>query len=155
MAELTNNALQQEEDDQKNNFMTFRCGEEYYGIEICYVVEILTVQKITEVPETEHYIKGLINMRGKIVPVIDVRRRFGKEELEYNDRTCIIVIHVRDQLIGLIVDTIAEVVNIEKGEVAPPPHLENGRAGDYVMGIGKVGDEVKLLLDPEKLLFDE
>lgn len=146
-----------EEDTQKDRYMTFKSGNEFYALEIKYVNEIISFQKITEIPDTEDYIKGLINLRGKIIPVIDVRIRFKQPPIEYNDRTCIIVIEVKKLVVGLIVETIAEVININENDILPPPSI--GRAekqqNKYVYGIGKVGDAVKLLLDPDKLLNDE
>lgn len=144
-------------DSQKDKYVTFKSGNEYFGIKIEYVNEIIVYQEITEIPETEEYIKGLINLRGKIIPVIDVRIRFKQEPFEYNDRTCIIVLNVKDLVVGLIVEKIAEVVEITEGNILPNPKI--GKAdrsqNKYVYGIGKVGDEVKLLLDPERLLNDE
>jgi purine-binding chemotaxis protein CheW len=155
MAEILEEALE-DEDTQKGKYMTFKSGNEYYGIGINYVNEIIGIQKITSVPETEDYIKGLINLRGKIIPVIDVRLRFRQEPIEYTDRTCIIVIDVKNVVVGLIVQTIAEVVSIDDSEISPPPSI-GGTGGNnkYVYGIGKVGDKVKLLLDPDKLINDQ
>lgn len=146
----------EEEDTQKGKYMTFQCGDECYGIAINYVNEIVGLQKITEVPETAEYIRGLINLRGKIIPVIDVRIRFKKEPLEYNDRTCVIVIMVGKTVVGLIVDTIAEVVSISDENIVPPPAMvNNSGASRFVYGIGKIGDEVKLLIDPMHLISEE
>ena len=97
-------------DEHKSKYMTFKSGNEYFGLKIQYVNEIIQIQAITMVPETEEYIKGLINLRGKIVPVIDVRLRFGQDAFEYNDRTCIIVIQVNTMMVGLIVEKIEDVV---------------------------------------------
>ena len=125
--------------------------------EIQYVNEIIGFQDITPVPETENYIMGLINLRGKIIPVIDVHIRFNREPFEYNDRTCIIVVDVKSTLVGLIVEKIAEVVEIQDENILPPPSISrvDRSQNKYVYGIGKVGDSVKLLLDPERLLNDE
>lgn len=147
--------LMEQDDARQNMFMTFKCGKESFGIEIKYVEEIIQYQAITPVPEVEDYIKGLINLRGKIVPVIDVRMRFGQEALEYTDRTCIIVINVKNIVVGLIIESIAKVVTIEAENILPPPTLSHGpEQNKYVYGIGKIGDEVKLLLDPEKLICE-
>ena len=144
-------------DTQKGKYMTFKSGNEYFGLEIQYVNEIIQLQAITAIPETEDYIKGLINLRGKVIPVVDVRLRFKQEPFEYNDRTCIIVINIKSMVVGLIVEKIAEVVEIKEDNILPPPTI--GRAEKdhhkYVYGIGKVGDSVKLLLDPDKLLNDD
>ena len=154
MEEL-NMETEEASDLQQGMFMTFQCGKECYGIEIQYVSEIVQFQTITPVPEVEEYIKGLINLRGKIVPVIDVRMRFGQEPMEYNDRTCIVVIGLKNTVVGLIIESIAEVVIIDKDNILPPPTLSHGpEQNKYVYGIGKVGDEVKLLLDPARLIND-
>ncbi|MCI9463467.1 MAG: purine-binding chemotaxis protein CheW [Lachnospiraceae bacterium] len=146
-----------ESDTQKGKYMTFKSGNEFFGLEIQYVNEIIQLQAITAIPETEDYIKGLINLRGKVIPVVDVRLRFKQEPFEYNDRTCIIVINIKSMMVGLIVEKIAEVVEIKEDNILPPPNV--GRSdriqNKYVYGIGKVGDTVKLLLDPDKLLNDE
>ncbi|MCI8449373.1 MAG: chemotaxis protein CheW [Eubacterium sp.] len=145
-----------EYDEKKSKYMTFKSGNEYFGLKIQYVNEIIQIQAITKVPETENYIKGLINLRGKIIPVIDVRLRFGQEAFEYNDRTCIIVLQVNSTMVGLIVEKIADVVEIKDNDILPPPTISRTDQVNrkYIYGIGKVGDTVKLLLDPDKLLSD-
>lgn len=146
-----------EEDTQKGKFMTFQSGEECYGIAINFVQEIIGIQPITSVPEVEDYIKGLINIRGKIIPVIDVRLRFKQPPFEYTERTCIIIIEVKSTVVGLIVEKIAGVITVDEKEIIPPPSLTQSGHGNnkYVFGLAKVEDEVKLLLDPEKLIRDE
>lgn len=145
------------QDTQKGKYMTFKSGSEYFGLEIQYVQQIIQSQTITKIPETEDYIKGLINLRGRIIPAVDVRVRFKQGEYEYNDKTCILVINVKDTTVGLIVEQIAEVVEIKEENILPPPTIGRADKGHnkYVYGIGKVGNSVKLLLDPEKLLYDE
>ena len=108
-----------ERDTQKGKYMTFKSGSEYFGLEIQYVQQIIQFQAVTKIPETEDYIKGLINLRGKIVPVVDVRLRFHQGEYEYNDKTCILVINVKDTTVGLIVEQIAEVAEIQKENILP------------------------------------
>lgn len=144
-------------DTQKGKYMTFKSGQEYFGLEIQYVQQIIQYQTVTMIPETEDYIKGLINLRGRIIPVVDVRLRFRQGQCEYNDKTCILVINVKSTTVGLIVEQIAEVVEIKENNILPPPTIGRGDKGHnkYVYGIGKVGNTVKLLLDPEKLLYDE
>lgn len=145
-----------EAEEHKSKYMTFKSGNEYFGLKIQYVNEIIQIQAITSVPETEDYIKGLINLRGKIIPVIDVRLRFGQEPFTYNDRTCIIVIQYNEMIVGLIVEKIADVVEIKDSDILPPPTISRSDQGNrkYIYGIGKIGDMVKLLLDPDKLLRD-
>jgi purine-binding chemotaxis protein CheW len=144
-----------EEDTQREKYLTFSIGSETYGFEIKYVTEIIGIQEITEIPELPHYVKGIINLRGKIIPVMDVRLRFKKEARAYNDRTCIVVIDIQDSSIGLVVDHVSEVMRIPAENIAPPPAAKTGFHNRYIKGIGKVGVEVKLLLDCDKLLNDE
>lgn len=154
--QVEDSAASNEGDTQKGKYMTFKSGNEYFGLEIQYVNEIIQLQAITAIPETEDYIKGLINLRGKVIPVVDVRLRFKQAPFEYNDRTCIIVINIKSMMVGLIVEKIAEVVEIKDDNILPPPSVGRDKAQNkYVYGIGKVGDTVKLLLDPDKLLNDE
>ncbi len=144
---------QESEDTQHGRFLTFSLGEEVFGIEIRHVTEIVGMQPITVLPEVPAYIRGIINLRGRIISVIDVRVRFGMKEAAYTDRTCIIVVDIGDVAAGLIVDNVAEVISIEDGNIVPP--VESGGIHNaYLMGIGKVGDEVKLLLNCEKLFLE-
>jgi purine-binding chemotaxis protein CheW len=146
--------LEQEEDTQKDRFLTFQVGNEVYGIEIKCVTEIIGIQPITEVPELPDYIKGIINLRGKIIPVMDVRLRFKKEGVDYNDRTCVIVVDIGGVPIGLIVDNVSEVLTIPEEEIVAPPDIKGG-GNRYIRGIGKVENQVKLLLDCDKLLNEQ
>ena len=143
-----------EEDSQKGMFMTFQTGKEFFGISISYVNEIIAMQPIAAIPEVDDYIKGLINLRGKIIPVIDVRVRFKMEPCEYTDRTCIIVIDVKSTMIGLIVERLADVDTIAEDSIVPPPSLgrKEHEHNKYVYGLARTGDTVTLLLDPEKLI---
>lgn len=146
--------LEEEEDTQSGRFLTFQINSEVYGIEIRYVTEIIGIQPITEVPELSEYMKGIINLRGKIIPVMDVRLRFKKNTVEYNDRTCVIVIDIGTISIGLIVDNVSEVLSIPEEEIVSPPDIKSG-GNKFIKGIGKVGNEVKLLLDCEKLISEQ
>lgn len=154
MAEELNRNEQEEEDTQKGKFLTFFLEREVYGIEISLVTEIIGIQPITEVPEVPNYIKGIINLRGKIIPVMDVRLRFRKAFRDYNDRTCIIVIEAKELLLGLIVDGVAEVLEIAEENIVPPPEIKSSQ-NKYIKGIGKVGEDVKLLLDCNKIFTEE
>jgi len=145
----------EEEDTQKGRYLIFSIGSESYGIEIQYVVEIIGIQTITEVSGLPDYVKGIINLRGKIIPVMDVRLRFKKEPKEYNDRTCIIVVDIMGMSVGLIVDGVSEVVTINESDISEMPQMNQKNQNRYVKNIGKVGNEVKLLLDCEKLLTDK
>jgi purine-binding chemotaxis protein CheW len=145
----TNAAL--EEDTQHGRYLTFALGKEFYGLEISYVKEIVGMQPITSIPEVSSSVKGIINLRGSIIPVIDMRLKFGKENMEYNDRTCIIVIDTQGVSIGLIVDNVAEVLSIDDSNVVPPPDRRTGAQTHYIKAIGKAGSDVKMLLDCNRL----
>lgn len=155
MRDANEDVMLVDEDTQKGKYLIFTMGEENYGIEVKYVIEIIGIQKVTEVPDMPDYIKGVINLRGRIIPVMDVRLRFGKAQREYDDRTCIIVIEVDTITIGLIIDRVSEVVVIQEDMLLPPPNVGQGFHHRYIKGIGKVGEEVKLILDCDKLLNDE
>lgn len=146
---------EEDEDTQKNRYLTFRLAREDYGIEIRHVIEIVGIQKITEVPDMPEFVKGVINLRGQVIPVMDVRGRFHMEARPYDDRTCVVVVKVMDTNIGLIVDTVSEVRDIPETEIASPPRVGQGVHNRYILGLGKAGDEVKILLDVEKLLFED
>lgn len=135
MADLIENKADMEEDTLKDRYLTFLIGEESYGIKVRYVTEIIGIQKITEIPELPEYVKGIINLRGKIIPVIDVRLRFKKEPKVYNDRTCVIVIDIRDLSIGLIVDTVSEVISIPDEDIVEPPEMNNGFSNRYIKNL--------------------
>jgi purine-binding chemotaxis protein CheW len=144
-----------DEDTQKDKFLTFRIGKESYGIEIRHVTEIVVMQDITEVPDMPDFITGVINLRGKVISVMDVRRRFGLEPREFDERTCIIVVDINEMSIGLIVDTVNEVLNIPQDQIDPPPRTHSGIKSNYIQGMGKVDNQVKILLDVEKILYEE
>ena len=155
MADVIENTADMEEDTQKGRYLTFSLGDESYGIEIKYVTEIIGIQTITVIPELPEYVKGVINLRGKIIPVMDVRLRFKKEPREYNDRTCVIVVDINDISIGLIVDSVAEVLTIPEEDIVEPPKMNKSFSNRYIKNIGKVENGVKLLLDCEKLLTED
>jgi len=143
------------EDTQKDKYLTFLLDKEEYGIEIGYVTEIVGIQSIIEVPELPYYVKGIINLRGKIIPVFDVRLRFGKEAKEYTDRNCTIVIEIKNITVGLIVDAVAEVLSIPEENIVPFPKLSSSFQQKYIKGIGKIGNNVKLILDCDRLFSDD
>lgn len=143
------------EDTQEGKYLTFQLNEEEYGIQIGFVTEIIGIQHINAVPDMPPYIKGVINLRGKVIPVMDVRLRFGAPVRAYDERTCIIVINVKDQAMGLVVDRVSEVLDIPDSDIEPTPELRKGRSNKFVKGLGKVGEQVKLLLEAESMLFED
>ncbi|MBT4265100.1 MAG: purine-binding chemotaxis protein CheW [Deltaproteobacteria bacterium] len=144
-----------EEDALKDRFLTFHLEKESYGIEIRHVTEIIVLQEITKVPDLPGFIIGVVNLRGNVISVMDMRMRFHLETREYDDRTCIVVVNIKDLAIGLLVDAVNEVLNIPEEQVDPPPKTHSGIKSSYVMGMGKVDDQVKILLDIEKILQEE
>lgn len=155
MAEGYNESNILEEDTQNGRFLTFSLEDEMYGIEIKYVTEIIGMQPINKIPEVPDYVKGIINLRGKIIPVIDMRLKFGMEPIQYDDRTCIVVINISEVSIGLIVDNVDEVITIGEENISLPPSNKIGYDNKYIKGIGKFGDRVLLLLDSSKILNDD
>lgn len=136
-------------DDLKGRYLTFFIDDTCYGIELLYISEIISVLPVTNIPGLPVYFKGVINLRGKVAPVIDVRLKFGQEERPYDDKTCIIIVNISDMQVGLIVDMVADVVSMENALRNPPP--ETGRNGDrYLASIANVGGKVILNIDCEK-----
>ena len=145
---------EQEEDTLKGKYLIFSIGNELYGIEIRYIIEIIGIQPITVVPGMPQYVKGITNLRGKIIPIIDARLRFKKVGKEYDDKTCIVVLDSNDISTGLIVDNVSEVIAIANEDIAPPPDI-NKCGLKYIKGIGKADGNVKLLVDCQKILKND
>jgi purine-binding chemotaxis protein CheW len=143
----------------EGKYLTFSLAKEEYGLGILKVKEIIGMMPITTVPRTPGFIRGVINLRGKVIPVIDLRLKFGMEEMVYTDRTCIIVVETRGQagpiLIGIVVDAVAEVMHIKAADVEEPPALGARLAMDYILGMAKMNGGVKILLDIDKVLGDQ
>jgi purine-binding chemotaxis protein CheW len=150
---LANKKLEAEEDTMKGRYLTFPILGESYGLEIKYVTQIIGIQRITEMPEMPYYMKGIINLRGQIIPVIDIRLRFGKVEKDYDDRTCVIIVELHNTQIGLITDSISEVMTIADEEIEPL-RCFNASQG-YIQGIGKTESSIILLIDCKKLLIED
>jgi len=147
-------SLTMNEDSMEGMYLTFDLASEGYGLEIRHVTEIIGIQPITAVPDLPDHVIGVLNLRGKVIPIIDVRRRFRLTHREHDERTCIVVVNVNDNSVGLVVDKVSEVITIPASEIEPPPAA--GRRGkNYIAGMGKVGQQVKILLDIEALLEDE
>ncbi len=137
-------------------YLTFKLAEEEYGLEILKVQEIIRMQTVTRVPRTPEYVRGVLNLRGKVIPVIDLRSKFGMETQEDTDKTCIIVVQVAegDQRIvmGVIIDEVREVLDIGADCIEDTPSFGASINTEFIIGIGKVGDNVKMLLDIDKVL---
>ena len=142
--------------EKGGKYLTFALGSEEYGLEIVKVRQIIGHMEITSVPQTPDYVKGVINLRGQIIPVIGLRTKFGMPTIDVTDRTCIIVVEIsRDNHnfeVGIIVDYVQEVMDIEGENIEPTPQFDATVNTDFILGIGKVAGEVKILLDIDKVL---
>jgi purine-binding chemotaxis protein CheW len=145
--------------DKEGKYLTFTLAEEEYGIGILKIKEIIGMMPITSVPKTPEFVKGVINLRGKVIPVIDLRLRFGMEELEYTERTCIIVVEIEGQtgtiLIGIVVDAVSEVLNIKSEDMEDTPTFGAKLNTQYILGMAKMEGGVKILLDIDQVLNTE
>lgn len=139
-------------DEMENMYLNFYVAQEVYGVEIRYVLQIVGMQDINAMPEMPMYMKGFINLRGNVIPVVSMRERFGKMEEEYNERTCIVIVSVGDREIGLIVDAIKETITIEPNRISPQPSTAQSADTAYIIGIAQLGgNNVSILLDAQKL----
>ena len=139
----------------EGKFLTFILGSEVYGIEILKVREIIKLMDITNVPRTPDYLKGVINLRGKVIPIVDLRSKFSMPEIEHTQETCIIVAEVNQTSIGIIVDSVSEVSNINSEEIEEAPHLGQNIDTDFILGLGKTKERIVILLDIELVLSSE
>lgn len=146
----------EDENQGENKYLLFNLGEEVFGLKISCIIQIVEMQKITAVPDMPDYIRGVINQRGKVIPLMDLRIRFGMEKRDYDDRNCIIIVSVHNAFIGLVVDTVAEVHDIDEANIDPSPGFRSESIRErYISGLGKIGDEVRILLDVEKIISQE
>jgi purine-binding chemotaxis protein CheW len=142
-------------DSIKDQYLTFEIDGEDFGIEISTVSELIPMQPITKVPEMPYYIEGITSLRGDLIGVLDVRKRFGKPPKDYDEATCIVVIMYEDYLLGLIVDAVKETTTIPEANITAPPSAKLSRSNMFIRNIGRVDDSVRLLLDLEKFLTQD
>ncbi len=142
--------------DKEGKYLTFALAEEEYGIGILKIKEIIGMMPITTVPQTPEFVKGVINLRGKVIPVMDLRLRFGLDSIDYDERTCIIVVEVTGSSgvvqIGTVVDTVSEVLNIKGEEIEDTPAFGTKLDTEYILGMAKMEGGVKILLDIDQVL---
>ncbi|MBN2688722.1 MAG: purine-binding chemotaxis protein CheW [Deltaproteobacteria bacterium] len=136
----------------EGKYLTFELAGEEYGVEILKVKEIIGIMNITSVPQTPEFVKGVINLRGKVIPVIDLRLKFGMNTKEYNERTCIIVVDINNMVTGIVVDSVSEVLNIKAEEIEETPSFGVNLYTGYILGMAKLKGQVKILLDIDKVL---
>jgi purine-binding chemotaxis protein CheW len=145
--------------NREGKYLTFTLAGEEYGIGILKVKEIIGIMAITTVPQTPSYMKGVINLRGKVIPVVDLRLKFGMESMDYTERTCIIVVEITGDnkkiQMGIVVDAVSEVLNIKAGDIEDTPNFGSSLNTDYILGMAKTGGKVKILLDIGKVLNTE
>ncbi|MDP6546390.1 MAG: chemotaxis protein CheW [Phycisphaerae bacterium] len=151
MAEETT-AVKLDQGQKSGKYLTFALAEEEYGLEILKVREIISMSEITSVPKTPEFVKGVINLRGKVIPVIDLRLKFTMEEAPYTDETCIIVVNVDSIEMGIIVDHVSEVLDIVSGDIEEAPEFGANVDIDFILGMGKAEGRVTILLDINKVL---
>lgn len=152
MAIRLTEVIEQQDDTQKGRYLTFHLGNEMFGLGIEHVLEIIGMYPITPIPDVPAFIKGIINLRSRIIPIIDMRVKFRKEEIGYTDRTCIIIVEMMELTVGLIVDQVADVRTIDDSIIAPPPETGVEIQNNYLMGVALLEGNIYLLLDCEKLL---
>jgi purine-binding chemotaxis protein CheW len=145
-------AVTQEQNTRAGKYLTFALAEEEYGLEILKVREIISMSEITSVPKTPQYVKGVINLRGKVIPVVDLRLKFAMEEAPYTDETCIIVVDVNGVEMGIIVDHVSEVLDIAGGDIEDAPEFGASVDIDFILGMGKAEGRVTILLDISKVI---
>ncbi len=145
--------------DREGKYLTFSMADEEYGIGILKIKEIIGMMPITTVPRTPEFVKGVINLRGKVIPVMDLRLRFGMEAIDYTERTCIIVVEIQGQTgtiqIGIVVDSVSEVLNINGEDIEDTPTFGAKLNTEYILGMAKMEGGVKILLDIDKVLSSE
>jgi len=145
--------------DKEGKYLTFTMAAEEYGIGILKIKEIIGMMPVTTIPQTPDFVKGVINLRGKVIPVIDLRLRFGMESIDYNDRTCIIVVEIEGEsgtvMIGIVVDAVSEVLNIKSEDIEETPTFGAKLNTDYILGMAKMEGGVKILLDIDRVLSSE
>lgn len=155
MKSLRENDLDYYEDDTlKDRYMAFYINNILYGIELKFVTEIVSIQKITDVPNTKKYLLGIINLRGSIIPVVSARRRFGIKDVEFTDKTCIMVVNYNEHNVGIVVDEVSEVINITENFIEEPPLTNKGFMSMFISGIGKIDNKVVTIININNLLFE-
>ena len=143
------------QDDELLQLVTFSIGEEEFGVNILKVQEIIRTMEITKVPRAPEFVEGVINLRGKVIPIIDLRRRFGLAPKAHDKNTRIIVIEINTVIVGFVVDAVSEVLRIPASTVEPPPPVVAGVESDYISGVGQLQDRLLIMLDLDKLLSSE
>ncbi|XDD47342.1 chemotaxis protein CheW [Leptospira sp. WS39.C2] len=147
--------ITEEEDTMKDLYLCFSLDNRYYAFEVRYLTEILALPAITTIPGTAVFLKGVINIRGKIIPVMDVRLRFDMDFQAYHERTCVLLVELDGHPLGLIVDKVNDVVKIPPENIDMAPKIGESKSSRFIYGTGRVGEEVKILINLQRLLTQE
>ena len=145
----------QEMEGDLNELISFEVGEEEYGLDILRVKEVIRIREITRLPKAPSFVKGIINLRGDVIPIIDLRDRFGLEHKEYTTMTRVIVVDVNGKLVGMVVDAASQVVRIPADQIEPPPPIAGGLSVEYIRGVGKLDERLIILLQIDRILSTE
>lgn len=143
------------ENTLKDKYLTFIINDQIYGLEIKYITELINMQPITKMPDIPEYVKGIINLRGRVIPLIDVRLRFNMEPMDYNMKTSIIVVDIMEKSIGLIVDYVKEVITLTDENMVESTMINKKFGNQFVKGFGKIGSDILLLINCEKILTED
>ena len=144
-----------ETDEELNQLISFKVGEEVYGVDILNVKEVIKIKEITSIPKAPTFVKGVINLRGDIIPIIDFREKFGLSNEDYTSATRVIVVEIDERLIGMVVDAVSQVIRIPRENNEPPPPLVGGLSTEYIRGLGKSGEKLIVLVNIQKILSTE
>ena len=146
---------QYEMEGDMNQLISFEVGNEEYGLDILGVKEVIRIREITRLPKAPSFVKGIINLRGDVIPIIDLRDKFGLENQEYTDMTRVIVVDVDEKLVGMVVDAASQVVRIPADQIEPPPPIVGGLSTEYIKGVGKLDERLVILLNIDRILTQE
>ena len=141
--------------DNYDQIISFKVGEEEYGLEILKVKEVIRVTEITRLPKVREFVKGVINLRGDVIPIIDLKERFGLARQDYTDASRVIVVEIGGKSVGMVVDSVSKVIRLESSQIEPPPELAGGMSSRYLRGVGKLEDRLVILIEIADLLTDD
>lgn len=154
MSNVTASSYHGSDDSSLIQLVTFKIGEEEFGVDILKVQEIIRMMPITKVPNAPNFVEGVINLRGSVIPIIDMRKRFGMSANAHDAQTRITVMDLQGQVVGFVVDAVREVLRIKESTIEPPPAVVSGIGSEYLKGVGKLDDRLLILLDLDKLLSE-
>ena len=152
---MKNTDKQHEREGELSQLISFIVGDEEYGLDILRVKEVIRLREITRLPRAPSFVKGIINLRGDVIPIIDLRDRFGLERQEYTSMTRVIVVDVDNKLVGMVVDAASQVVRVPADQIEPPPPIVGGLSAEYIKGVGKLEERLIILLNIDRILSSQ